>query len=66
MYVRQYLTFELAVEIFGYVCVALVRAYSDFVIRGLGLQEFAHYAQPEPNRTIVITYMARRGNLEFM
>ena len=38
-----------------------MRAYSDFVIRGLGLQEFTHYAQPEPNRTIVITYMARRG-----
>eukprot|EP01036_Dinobryon_divergens_P033044 gene33044-42754_t len=44
---------------------ALVRAYSDFVIRGLGLQEFTHYAQPEPNRTIVITYMARRASKEW-
>ena len=34
---------------------ALVRAYSDFVIRGLGLQEQTHYAKETPEKTITIT-----------
>lgn len=33
---------------------ALVRAYSDFVIRGLNLQEATHYARTEPEKTINI------------
>jgi hypothetical protein len=38
----------------------LVRAYSDMVIRGLGLQGLTHYAQPAPSKTVTITWMARR------
>lgn len=34
---------------------ALVRAYSDFVIRGLGLQDQTHYAKETPEKTITIT-----------
>jgi hypothetical protein len=33
---------------------ALIRAYSDFVIRGLNLQHATHYAQAAPERTINI------------
>ena len=39
---------------------ALVRAYSDHVIRGLNMQGDTHYAAATPSRTIVITFMARR------
>ena len=41
---------------------ALVRAYADYMIRGLNLQAFTHYAQEKPKREIVITYMARRAS----
>jgi len=44
---------------------ALVRAYSDFVIRGLNLQSHTHYARSQPDRTITITYMARRPYSEW-
>lgn len=44
---------------------ALVRAYSDFVIRGLNLQSKTHYALEAPSKTIVITYMARRPSKEW-
>lgn len=40
---------------------ALIRAYSDFVIRGLGLQTATHYANAEPLKLVVVTYMARRS-----
>ena len=39
---------------------ALIRAYTDYIIRGLNLQAYTHYAQPAPSKRIVITYMARR------
>jgi len=42
-----------------------VRAYSDFVIRGLGLQAQTHYAQPRPSTTVTVTYMARRASSEW-
>lgn len=41
---------------------ALVRAYSDFVIRGLNLQKYSHYAMNTPPKVIQITYMARRAS----
>ena len=44
---------------------ALVRAYSDFILRGLQLQQHSHYAQPSPSRTITITYMSRRPSKEW-
>lgn len=44
---------------------ALVRAYSDYVIRGLQLQGSTHYARPSPSDTIVVTYMARRPSREW-
>ena len=44
---------------------ALVRAYSDYVIRGLGLHPTTHYAQPTPSTTITVTYMARRASSEW-
>jgi hypothetical protein len=44
---------------------ALVRAYSDYVIRGLGLHTATHYAQPAPSRTVTVTYMARRASSEW-
>jgi hypothetical protein len=34
---------------------ALIRAYSDYVIRGMGLQDETHYAQAKPEKTITIT-----------
>lgn len=39
---------------------ALVRAYSDYVIRGLNMQGMTHYASPEPSKVVVVTFMARR------
>ena len=42
-----------------------VRAYADFVVRGLGLQAQTHYAQPRPARTVTVTYMARRASAEW-
>lgn len=44
---------------------ALVKAYSDFVIRGMGLQSLSHYAQPKPSKDIHITFMARRSSSEW-
>ena len=44
---------------------ALIRAYSDVVIRGLGLQSRTHYAEKEPSRTVRVTYMARRASTEW-
>ena len=42
-----------------------MRAYSDYVIRGLGLQAQTHYAQPRPSTTVTVTYMARRASSEW-
>jgi EGF domain-specific O-GlcNAc transferase len=39
---------------------ALVRAYSDFVIRSLNLQSHTHYAQRSPSKQLVVTFMSRR------
>jgi hypothetical protein len=44
---------------------ALVRAYSDFVIRSLHLHQFSHYALPSPSKTITITYMSRRPSAQW-
>jgi hypothetical protein len=44
---------------------ALVRAYADFVIRGLQLQSESHYAKAAPEDTVTITYMARRAYSEW-
>lgn len=44
---------------------ALVRAYSDYVIRGLNLQASTHYASPTPSKKIVVTWMARRASSEW-
>lgn len=44
---------------------ALVRAYSDYVIRGLDLQHLTHYAQSEPSKEVVVTYMSRRPSKEW-
>ena len=44
---------------------ALVRAYSDYVIRGLGLQGRTHYAAATPSDTVVVTYMARRPSKQW-
>eukprot|EP00614_Pseudopedinella_elastica_P013743 CAMPEP_0172585074 /NCGR_PEP_ID=MMETSP1068-20121228/4546_1 /TAXON_ID=35684 /ORGANISM="Pseudopedinella elastica, Strain CCMP716" /LENGTH=568 /DNA_ID=CAMNT_0013379417 /DNA_START=188 /DNA_END=1895 /DNA_ORIENTATION=- len=44
----------------------LVRAYSDYVVRGLGLEGRTHYAQPSgPPRVVTITYMARRASSQW-
>ena len=42
-----------------------MRAYSDFVIRGLQLQTLSHYARNIPQDTVTITYMARRAYSEW-
>lgn len=44
---------------------ALVRAYSDFIIHGLGLRAATHYVLPAPSRTITVTYMSRRPSKEW-
>jgi hypothetical protein len=44
---------------------ALVRAYSDYVIRGLQLQGRTHYASATASDTVVVTYMARRPSKEW-
>ena len=41
---------------------ALVKAYADFVIRGMGLQSYTHYAQQTPSKVVTITYMSRRAS----
>jgi hypothetical protein len=44
---------------------ALVRAYSDYVIRSLHLEKETHYAMPQPSKEVVITYMSRRASKEW-
>ena len=45
---------------------SVVRAYSDFVIRGLGLQGAARYAAPDGDpRDVVVTFLARRSSSEW-
>jgi hypothetical protein len=44
---------------------ALVRAYSDFVIRSLNLQSLTHYAQSSPSKVVTLTYMSRRATKEW-
>jgi hypothetical protein len=41
----------------------LLRAYADWVVRGLGLQAATHFARPTPPRTLVVTFMARRSSV---
>ena len=41
---------------------SLIRAYSDFMIRGMNLQSLTHYAKASPEQTIMITFMARRAS----
>eukprot|EP00293_Proteomonas_sulcata_P012576 CAMPEP_0184306484 /NCGR_PEP_ID=MMETSP1049-20130417/15474_1 /TAXON_ID=77928 /ORGANISM="Proteomonas sulcata, Strain CCMP704" /LENGTH=350 /DNA_ID=CAMNT_0026618761 /DNA_START=34 /DNA_END=1086 /DNA_ORIENTATION=+ len=41
----------------------LVRAYSDYVIRGLGLQKYTHMALSTKNNVIVMTWMSRRPSV---
>ena len=42
---------------------ALVTAYADFIIRGMGLQQFTHYAQEFPSTTVHVIYMSRRASV---
>jgi len=42
---------------------ALVRAYADFVIRGMNLQSATRYAQKNPSKTVVVSYMTRRPSV---
>eukprot|EP01038_Epipyxis_sp_PR26KG_P009752 gene9752-13119_t len=44
---------------------ALVRAYADYVIRGMGLQSKTHYANTQPLTTVVVTYMSRKPSKEW-
>jgi hypothetical protein len=44
---------------------ALVRSYADFIIRGMELQKFTHYSQPQPSKTVTVTYLARRASSEW-
>ncbi|KAK7241523.1 EGF domain-specific O-GlcNAc transferase [Aureococcus anophagefferens] len=45
---------------------SVVRAYSDFVIRGLGLQGAARYAAPDGDpKDVVVTFLARRSSSEW-
>ena len=44
---------------------ALLRTYSDFVIRSLNLQAFTHYFAPEPSREVVVTFVRRRSSTEW-
>ncbi len=44
---------------------ALVRSYSDYVIRSLNLQSLTHYAQPNPSKIITVTYMSRRATKQW-
>ena len=37
-----------------------MRAYSDWMVRGLGLQMATHFALPVPPADLVVTFMARR------
>ena len=44
---------------------SVVRAYSDFVIRGLGLQGAARYASRRDPKDVVVTFLARRSSSEW-
>lgn len=44
---------------------ALVKAYSDFIIRGMGLQSLTHYQNAKPSKNVQITFMARRSSSEW-
>ncbi|RYH16238.1 glycosyltransferase family 61 protein [archaeon] len=39
---------------------ALMRAWADFVIRGLGLQAYTHYAMSQPSKVVRVSYLTRR------
>mmetsp|Transcript_42238 Transcript_42238/g.99129 ORF Transcript_42238/g.99129 Transcript_42238/m.99129 type:complete len:693 (+) Transcript_42238:150-2228(+) len=41
----------------------LVRAYSDYVIRGLNMQAFTHAALAKPPTSVLVNYMARRSSV---
>jgi len=43
----------------------LVRAYADYVVRGLGLERQTHYAQEAPPKKVVVTWMARRASSQW-
>ena len=44
---------------------ALVRAYSDFVIRGLNIHRNSHYFELRPRKKVQVTFMARRASVEW-
>ncbi len=44
---------------------AVVKAYADYIIRGLNLQKYTHYSLKLPSKTIVVTYMARRPSTQW-
>mmetsp|Transcript_27880 Transcript_27880/g.66394 ORF Transcript_27880/g.66394 Transcript_27880/m.66394 type:complete len:697 (+) Transcript_27880:173-2263(+) len=41
----------------------LFRAYSDFIVRGLGLQQHTLMAWEKPSKQVVVNYMARRSSV---
>jgi hypothetical protein len=44
----------------------VLRAYSDYVIRGLGLQRSSHYARPAPSKEVVVAYVDRRSSSQVL
>lgn len=44
---------------------AILRGYSDLVIRGMGLQNSTHYAASAPSKRVVVTFLARRASSEW-
>lgn len=44
---------------------ALIRAYSDFIIRGLEIHKETHYYQSKPKKSVQVTFMARRASVEW-
>lgn len=43
----------------------LVKAFSDFIIRGMNLQNLSHYAQSSPSKEVNIIFMARRSSSQW-
>ena len=43
----------------------LVRAYSDYVIRGMGFQKYTHMALEKRNIAVVLNWMSRRSSVKW-
>lgn len=43
----------------------LVRAYADFLIRGMKLHHLTHYVRPEPPQYVVVTWMSRKSSVKW-